>query len=421
MPLSGNDKPAFKIFFFISILTFLTSVNAFSQTKDLTAQEEKLADLYSTMVSFFYTDKDSLELYAKKFEKEFKGFIKSNPGTLQYDFKKLGEEENICQIQTSSDGNLRIYNWDTENSGPVHYHKSIYQWRSNGKVFTNIGGGDEDVDGGDVCANLYTVKIDNKVHYLVIKRSVGSGRDQGESISAYRIDGEKLIDTVKVFKTKTETLNSIIVNTDNFNVVDDYNQDEGITYDAQKKIVSIPLVNENNALTNNYLLYKLKGRYFEYVGTNAFVQTKKLAVQEPDRRHVLFEDVKTKFQSNVTNQCDTIKTHLNDNATKERIAFLNKDFSTDLFSKNNSVAYWYCNTYDSDNKMIHFEIVSILFKTDKDRDAALKKIKSAGRTSLIIKVLTRFKVKTFEKELIIAYSETSKHKVLAPFWDKLFD
>jgi hypothetical protein len=648
MPLQGNDKTAHKIFFFISILTLLSSVNAFSQTKNFAVQEEKLAEQYSKMASFFYEDRDSLQFYSKKFEKDFKRFIKSNPGTMQYDFKKLSEGENICQVHTSSDGNLRIYNWDTENAGPVHYYKSIYQWRSNGKVFTNITDSDEDVDGGDVCANLYTVMIDKKAYYLVIKNSEGSARDHGESISAYCIDGEKLNDTVKLFKTRTETLNSIIVNIDNLNVVDDYNQDEGITYDAQRKIVSIPLVNENNARTNNYLLYKLKGRYFEYIGTNTFYQRKNLAAQEeeltklyakmesflhasydslipysekfdkeltrfisdnpgtlnypfkkftdnnvcdvntssdgnfriytwdtqtggtmhfyheilqwnangkvftkitkyeegeagsfcsaiytaqvnnkpvylaikdgtystkdamqavtafringnlldsvklfktkterlntiavyydffsvvdrpdrplklisyndilkqlyiplvgdkdqvtkenlvyqlkdhyfeytgvgPDRRHVWFEDVKTKFQSKVTNQCDTIRTHLNDNATRERIAFLNKDFSTDLFSRNNSVAYWYCNAYDNNNKRIHFEIVSMLFKTEKDRDAALQKIKSTGRTNLKVKLLTMFKVKTFDKELIIAYSETSKHKVLAPFWDKLFE
>jgi hypothetical protein len=269
MPLPGNDKTTHKIFFFIFILTFLTRFNAFTQTRNFAVQEEELAELRSKMVSFFREDLDSLEFYSKKFEKDFKRFIKSNPGTMQYDFKKLSKEENICRIQTSSDGNLRIYNWDTENTGPDHYHKSIYQWKSNGRVFTNIGDSNEDVDGGNVCAKLYTVKIDNKVYYLVIKKSEGSGRVHSESISAYRIDGENLVDTVKVFKTKTEILNSIIVNIDIWSVVDDYKQTEeteGITYDERWKIVAIPLVNDNHVLTNNHLLYKLKGRYFEYIG-----------------------------------------------------------------------------------------------------------------------------------------------------------
>lgn len=266
MPGPGNDKTTDKIFFFIFMLTILTSVSTFSQNKSFAVQEEKLTELYSKMVSFFREDLDSLEFYSKKFEKDFKRFIKSNPGTMQYDFKKLSGEENICRIQTSSDGNLRIYNWDTENPGPVHYYKSIYQWKSNGKVFTNIVEGNEPVDGENVCSGLYTVMINKKAYYLVIKNSEGSARDHSESISAYRIDGENLVDTVKVFKTKTEALNSIVVIIDNLNVVDDYNQNEGITFDAKQKIVYIPLVNEKQALTNNYLRYKLKGRYFEYAG-----------------------------------------------------------------------------------------------------------------------------------------------------------
>ena len=267
MPRPGNDKTAYKIFFLISILIFLSSVNAFSQTKSFAVQEEKLAELHHKMGSFFYEDRDSLEFYSKKFDMDLKRFIKSNQGTMKYDFKKLAREENICQIKTSSDGNLRIYIWDTERGGTQHVFNSIYQWKSNGKVFTDIGDvEEEDDEEEELCTNIHTVMIGNKAYYLVIKASVGSSRFVGESISAYRIEGEKLLDTVTVFKTKTETLNSISFNNDNFNVVDDYNQNEGITYDEQRKIVSIPLVNDKQALTNNYLIYKLKGRYFEYIG-----------------------------------------------------------------------------------------------------------------------------------------------------------
>jgi hypothetical protein len=273
MPLSSNIQNKNKIFFFILILTFLANANAFSQNKKFAEQEDKLAKLYAKMVSFFHEDRDSLEVYSKKFERDLKRFIKGNPGTLKYDFKILSKDDNICQIQTSSDGNFRIYSWDTEMGGTQRVFRSIYQWKGNGKVFTNIG----DVEGDDVesyaedpeddlCTNMYTIMIGNKAYYLAIKVSVGSSRSHGETISAFRIEGEHLLDTVTVFKTKTETLNAIIVNIDNWNVVDDYKQNEGITYDAQQKIVYIPLVNDKQALTNNYLRYKLKGRYFEYAG-----------------------------------------------------------------------------------------------------------------------------------------------------------
>lgn len=407
MPLPRNTHHKQKICCFIFILTFLTNTNTFSQYKKLAAQEDKLVQLYAKVASFHNVDFDSLELYSKKFERDFKRFIKSNPGTMQYDFKKLSKEENFCEIQTSGDGNFRIYSWDTETGGTQRVFKSICQWKGNGKVFTDIGDVEGDSREDDLCTNLYTVMIGNKPYYLAIKVSVGSSRDHGETISAYRIEGERLLDTVTVFKTKTETLNSIIVNSDHFNVVDDYNRNEGITYDEQQKIVYIPLVNDKGALTNTYLRYQLNGRYFEYIGTTV-----------PDNQHVLFEDIKAKFQNEVTHQCDSIRTHFNDQQTKGRIAFLNKDFSTNLFSKNSSVAYWYCRDFN-DYKKPHFEIVSILFKTDKDRDAALAKINASGRTNFIVKVLTTFKVKTFEHGLLIAYSETATSEMLKPFWDGL--
>lgn len=415
MPLPGNANTTHKIFSFIFIFTFLTNANAFPQNKKFAVQEDKLAKLYAKMVSFFHEDYDSLTLYSMKFERDFKRFIKSNPGTMKYDFKMLSKDDNICHIHTSSDGNFRIYSWDTELGGAQHVYKSICQWKGNGKVFTNIGDveGDDDesyVESSedDLCTNLYTVLIGNKTYYLAIKVSQGSSRSHGEIISAFRIEGAHLLDTVTVFKTKTETLNSIIVNTDHFNVVDDYNRNEGITYDEQQQIVYIPLVNENQALTNEYLRYQLKGRYFEYIG-----------ITVPDNQHALLEDIKAKFQTEVSHLADTVKTHFNDRQTKSRVAFFNKDFSTTLFSKSSSVAYWYCFGRDAEGKMLQFEMVSMLFKSDKERDAALARINAAGRTNLMVKVLTRFKVKTFDKGLLIAYSASTLRKDVKPFWDNL--
>src|SRR5689334_692607 len=132
MPLPGNPQNKNKIFFFIFILTFLSNTNSFSQNKKFAEQEDKLAKLYAKMVSFFHEDYDSLTLYSKKFERDLKRFIKSNPGTIKHDFKILSKDENICQIQTSSDGNFRIYSWDTELGGTLHIFKSIYQWKGNG-------------------------------------------------------------------------------------------------------------------------------------------------------------------------------------------------------------------------------------------------------------------------------------------------
>jgi len=239
-----------------------------AQNKKLAAQEDKLAKLYSRLMSFIHAPNDSVEVYSEKFEKELKDFLQRNPGTLNYLFKKLDRDSGFCSIQTSADGKFRIYSWDTWTGGSLHYYKEVYQWRGANNVFLRVpryeGGTDGD---GLICSNMFTVIINKKAYYLAVKNSVTSNSDRGYSISAYRIDGDKLLDSVKLFKTKTEMLNTIDVSVDLSKIVEPYERDdEFISYDPRLKIVYIPFVNEKNELTNKNLLYQLKGRYFEYIG-----------------------------------------------------------------------------------------------------------------------------------------------------------
>jgi thiamine pyrophosphokinase len=149
--------------------------------------------------------------------------------------------------------------------GSMRIYKEFYQWKGNGKVFVKTPKYMEDSE-GCVCYDMYTVFIRNRAYYLASKLSVASGSERVYTISAYRIDGDKLLDSVKLFKTKTESLNTIDVYVDLSKVVEPIDREEFISYDPGLKIISIPLVNEKDELTNKNLLYQLKGRYFEYIG-----------------------------------------------------------------------------------------------------------------------------------------------------------
>ena len=41
---------------------------------------------------------------------------------------------------------------------------------------------------------------------------------------------------------------------------------ELISYDGKKKIIYIPVVNNNGKVSNKNILYQLKGGYFEFIG-----------------------------------------------------------------------------------------------------------------------------------------------------------
>lgn len=270
---SNSDSPKFKTtmtsFRRLTVSLFLVTVftcdNAFSQTKDIVPQENKFVKLYSKLTSFIQADYDSIAFYSDKFETEFTRFIQNNPATLNYPFKRL-VDSNFCDVRTSGDSDFRIYSWDTWTGGTMHVFKTIYQWKSNGKVFTKVPKYEEG-DPGTFCSKIFTININGKPYYLAVTNGVMSTKDAMQSISTYSITGNKLVDTVKLFKTKTKKLNSIDVEFDFFSVVDRPERPlELITYDDKQKIIYIPVVGDKGQVTKRNILYQLKGSYFEFIG-----------------------------------------------------------------------------------------------------------------------------------------------------------
>lgn len=248
------------------ILAIFTCSIAFTQTRSIPSQENKFVKLYSKLDSFTQGDDyDSISFYSDKFENEFTSFIKNNPATLNYSFKKL-IDSNYCYIGTSDDGNFRIYSWDTWTGGTMHIFKEIYQWKSNGKIFAKVPKYEEG-DAGRFCSKIFTANFSNKPYYLAITNGIFSTKDAMQSISAFSIEGNKLVDTVKLFKTKTKSLNTINVAFDFFSVVDRPERPlQLITYDNAKKIIYIPVVDDKEQVTKKNILYQLKDRHFEFIG-----------------------------------------------------------------------------------------------------------------------------------------------------------
>jgi hypothetical protein len=246
-------------------LSIFTCDKIIAQAGNIASQENKFVKLYSNLVSFIQADYDSISFYTDKFEKEFTSFIINNPNTLSYPFKKL-IDSNSCDVITSSDGNFRIYSWDTWTGGTMHIFREIYQWKGNGKVFTYVPKCKEG-DAGAFCSKIFTVNINDTPYYLAVTNGIFSTRDAMQSISAYSIEDNKLVDTVKLFKTKTKKINSIVVEFDFFSVVDRPERPlELIIYDDKQKIIYIPVVGDKGQVTKKNILYQLKDRYFEYIG-----------------------------------------------------------------------------------------------------------------------------------------------------------
>lgn len=251
---------------FFFVLATLTGGNALAQTTDILSQEIRVVKLYSKLYSFGRADADSISFYSDKFEKEFTSIVKNNPASLSYPFKRL-VDSNFCDVKTSNDGNFRIYSWDTWTGGTMHFFRAIYQWKAKGEVFMKVPK-HEELDAGSFCSKIFTVNINDKPYYLTITNGIFSTKDAMQSISTFNIEGDKLIDTVKIFKTRTKKLNSIDVRFDFFSVADRPERPlELITYDDKRKIIYIPVVDDQGQVTKTNILYQLKNNYFEFIGT----------------------------------------------------------------------------------------------------------------------------------------------------------
>lgn len=249
----------------IFILTIFIGHEAFAQTTNVASKENKLTALYSKLNSFTKQDYDSISLYSDKFEAELTHFIKSTPASLDYPFKKLVNSHS-CYVITSSDKKFRTYSWDTQEGGTMHIYRTIYQWRSNGKVFTEVPDFKK-TRAGSFCSKIFTVHIAGKPCYLAVTNATFSTKDAMQSISAFTIEGNKLVDTVKLFKTKSKKLNRIDVGFDFLSVVDRPERPlELITFDDKQKTIYVPVVDHKGQVTDKHILYQLQGPYFEFSG-----------------------------------------------------------------------------------------------------------------------------------------------------------
>lgn len=257
-------KQYFRLILFI--LMSIVCNKTFAQTKQLTVAENRLVKLYSQLFWLGRTDMDDVELRSREFQTAFTDLVIKTPATLDYPFQKLSDS-GFCRIETSEDKKFRIYSWDTWTGGTMHEFRTIYQWSDNGKVDAKPQSLDEN-DPGSFVSQIYAVNVTGKQYYLAITNAIYSSKDSRQSLQVFTINNGHLVDTVKLFKTKTKTLNRIDVDFDFFSVV---NRPERplklITYDSKQQIVYIPVVDGTGKVSNKNIVYQLKGSgYFEFVG-----------------------------------------------------------------------------------------------------------------------------------------------------------
>ncbi len=255
-----------KIYTIIFILSLLTT-STFAQTPQKIERELvnnlKEVQKYSDYGSNY--DEEKLSKANEVFEKSILKYTKI-ASTLSYKFTKLNE---LMLNTTSDDGKFRIYSWDTETGGTMHFYSRVYQYLgADGKVYSKTDEPSKEGDAGGFAYAIYTLEAKSGKIYIVCSTFVGSTSDHYDSANLYKINGGKLVDKVKLIKTASGLTDTLNFEYNVFSIKD--NKEFPLTlirFDKNTNTLKIPVVIGdkefgNGRVTDKFINYKFNGTYF---------------------------------------------------------------------------------------------------------------------------------------------------------------
>ncbi len=252
---------------FIVLILFVFAFSAFAQSNAKIEQELVAAindvKKYSNYGENY--DDEKLSKANEVFEALLLKYTKI-PATLSYKFSEL---DKLMFNAASDDGKFRIYSWDTESGGTMHDFSRVYQYQgADGKVYSKTEEVTEEGGVGSFVTDIFSVDSKSGKIYIVCATFIASTKDMSQSANLYKITGNKLIDKVKLIKTKSGLTDSLSFSYDFFSVVDRPERPlRLILYDKTTKRLKIPLVINDKEfptgrVTNKFITYGFNGTDF---------------------------------------------------------------------------------------------------------------------------------------------------------------
>ena len=256
------------IFFSLLIFAFCVIAQTPRQIEQTLVKNLKEVQKYSSYGSNY--DGEKLSKADDIFEKNLLKYTKI-ASTLSYKFPVLSK---LMMNATSDDGKFRIYSWDLETGGTMHDYARVYQFQgADGKIFSKTeDNAEEDGGAGSFVYSIYTVNTRKGKIYVVCSTFIGSTQDHYQSADLYKIEGNKLVDKVKLIKTKEGLTDTLNFEYNFFSVVDRKERPiKLILFDKKTNVLKIPIVINtkdfpNGKVTNKFISYKFNGTYFVKVG-----------------------------------------------------------------------------------------------------------------------------------------------------------
>ncbi len=272
-----------RVLLFFMTLLFIQSLFAQSvkEVEDSVLYYLSNIQKYSSYVYETTTESrnDSLNLYNNTLLNYLNNVLEKQPLTLQAKFERINKllEKGssfikLMEITTSENKNFRIYCWDEQAGGSAHGFYSIVQYKNvegtRAQIICPNEAFPKDVNGdwnwpGYMYPKIHSIfSKEGKTYYLVIRKGIYSHLIASLGVQCFQIENGFLNDSVKIFKTKNDYLNSIDVDIDYSELKVSSKYPEIRFSDGNTKIY-IPLINDNR-FDGKYLVYKFDGNNYVF-------------------------------------------------------------------------------------------------------------------------------------------------------------
>jgi hypothetical protein len=233
----------------ISIIFFYCASHAYAQSPRKIEQE--------LLVSFKQLQHNT------EFRNSLLSYTATVKSTFTYGFKEL-EKEGLV-VRTSDDGLFRIYSWDTQTGGTAHNFDAVIQYKVGNDLFSQPAGHDAN-ETGKWYSNIYMLKTDSITYYIGLFHEMHSSKDLVQGVKAFCIKNNKVVESVKLFKTRQGPVNELSIAYNFFTVAKRSERPvKLIYYDTDDEQLHLTVVKEDGTVTKELVTYQFMGKYFESV------------------------------------------------------------------------------------------------------------------------------------------------------------
>lgn len=259
-------SPIPKTIFMFFVLSFSMTASAFDCEKasTLLAKTAKQVNRFSTYGDSY--DEKKLAQANALLTNDLKRYTQ-DVGSLDCQFKELNKIHQLSFI-TSDDNRLRVFSWDRETGGTLHYFSGLLQ-------FKKSDGGVQIINQPDfaLVTDLFTVSADSYPNtYILVTTVIASTKLNLQLVEFYQETAHGL-EKVKLIETTEGLADNVGLEYDFFSVYKSHDERpiKLIKFNKETNTLSLPVIEysqefRDGKVTDEFIDYHFNGRFFEKLG-----------------------------------------------------------------------------------------------------------------------------------------------------------